>query len=153
MTFVINTYLYSLLYNIGLTKLATKLMTDEHKRLLTKVKPKLIKLLRLPPVLIHLQANDTFTDFHKQTIQSKRSFDDQRKSLIEILRTYPDLAFYKFKEALEETHQLHLAELLEEKEGPTAYAQQVSTTEAVASGSSHGNTEQLEIGSSNVKGT
>ena len=128
-------------------------MTDEHRRLLTKVKPNLIPRLSLEPVLIHLQANDTLSDYHKQTIKSKRSDYDQNECLIDIMRTYPDIAFYKFIEALEETHQPHLAKLLEEKEGPTADAQQVFTMKPLTTASSDGNTEQLEIGSSNVKGT
>ena len=148
-TFVNNTYLYSILYNIGLSNLTTKLMTDEHRRLLTKVKPKLVPRLRLTPVLIELQANDALTTFDYQTIKSKRADYEANECLIDTLGTYPDIAFYKFKEALEETDQPHLAKLLEE---PATDTPGLFPHEAVTSPQDYRNMEQLDIESSNTRG-
>ena len=149
MTFVSNTYLYSTLYNIGLSNLATKLMTDEHRRLLVKVKPKLVPRLRLAPVLIELQANDALTTFDYQTIKFKRTEYEENECFIDILCKYADIAFYKFKEALEETDQPHLAKLLE---GPTTDTPGFFPREPVTSPQDYRKMEELDTGSSNTRG-
>ena len=124
-------------------------MTDEHRRLLVKVKPKVIPRLSLEPILIHLQVNDTLTDYHYQIIKSKRSVYDQNETLIDLMRTYPDISFYKFKEALEETDQPHLAKLLDE---PTTDTPGFFPHEAVTSPQDYRKMEELDIGSSNTRG-
>ena len=119
-------------------------MTDEHRRLLTKVKPKLIEHLKPFPVLAELEANVCLQKIELQTIKSRFTACEQSDCLLDILRTCPDIAFYKFKDALEETGQYHLAKLLDEIEEPPADRHRFLLYEHMS--------KQLEIGSSSARG-
>ena len=112
---------------VGRSTRKTTLMTEAHRRLLVKAKPDLIPRLRITPVLIQLQADLTLNNYDYDTIKSKKSDFERNECLIDILCTYADIAFYQFKEALEETSQSHLAELLEDRDEPKTQAPDAHT--------------------------
>ena len=119
-------------------------MTDEHRRLLTKAKPKLIEHLKPFGVLAELEANGCLLQIELQTIKSKFPVGKQIDCLLVILSTCPDIAFYKFKDVLEKTGQLHLAKLLDEIDEPPADRHRLLLNEHMS--------KQLEIGSSSARG-
>ena len=135
--------------DLGLSKLAKMIMTNEHKRILKKAKPKLITNLFPKTVLIELHAQEAIPDAQYQTVKYTKGCE-QTECLIDILSKCADLAFYQFKEALQETGQGHLLELLKEP-GETA-ASRTNDRRNEPIQSSYAGAEQYGKGSSDNEG-
>ena len=88
------------------------LMTVSHMDLLRKNEEKLTDCLDLSVLLDYLM-DGVLIPLDKENIESEITNTDKCTRLLRILRSKPDVCFYRFIDALNSTNQLHLAELLQ----------------------------------------
>ena len=89
-----------------------QLMESKNRRVLTKNKVKLIQYLKPDDVISYLQAEFIITSNDEARLKAIKPEYERSDVLIDHLMKGSEAAFYKFIEALEETGQKHLAELL-----------------------------------------
>ena len=90
----------------------SKLMTENHKRLLKRNRPNLAGHMENFEIIVDLTSQDFFSQHDKEKIQAKETPTDQNGVLLDIICRKPDACYYALIKSLIDSQQPHLAGLL-----------------------------------------
>ena len=88
-------------------------MTENHKKKLEAKRLKLVQNMKPTEVIDLLRSHEVLTPGDASEIIDAGGFDAQNRKLLDYLLRKPDSAYEKFCDALKETSQNHVKELLE----------------------------------------
>uniref|UniRef100_A0A914WEY6 CARD domain-containing protein n=1 Tax=Plectus sambesii TaxID=2011161 RepID=A0A914WEY6_9BILA len=90
-------------------------MDPAHLALLNRYQFRLVREMAPEGVVDHLISSGIFLEHHGNEILKKSSFEDKNRELLKLLKQRGNSAFDKFVEALKDTVQFELWELLREQ--------------------------------------
>ena len=88
-------------------------MTDDHQKRLTEHRVNLLQRMDPTEVVNHLREKEVLTSMQTDNIRHAGGYYNQNVLLLDYLHKKHDYAFGEFHNALRETGQKHLSELLE----------------------------------------
>ena len=87
-------------------------MTAEHQASLRKNTVNLVSNMTPQPLIEHLYSSGALSSEEMETVKAESTLSNKNRALLDILRRKPDSAFRKLKEALVETEQDFIANML-----------------------------------------
>ena len=90
----------------------SKLMTENHKRLLRRHRPDLTGHMDNFMIIEHLRSEEFLSRHDKENIEAKDTPTDQNGVLLDNICRKPDACYYALIKSLIDCQQLHLAGLL-----------------------------------------
>ncbi|PFX13444.1 hypothetical protein AWC38_SpisGene22465 [Stylophora pistillata] len=92
-----------------------KPLSDKHRQILNRVKPDLLKDMDPDEVLLHMAADDVFTQSEEEKIQAQPTRWEKCKELLKILPRKGTKAYRIFRKVLQSAHP-HLANSISERD-------------------------------------